>query len=134
MLQLQSRSRATSAIVAMCFMALVAGVGCSTVVEGAAQSMVQIRVDRLHQKVEGADAPDAKYHAYWAEVCDSLREFEATAPPEAEWEGDPLSNRYVGAAVDYYWQLVDDGQLSEETMMKDGARFLAGGDTCDFMR
>ena len=134
MSQLRNRSRKTVATVAVCFAAFASLVGCSTVVEGTPQSMLQGRVDRLYHQVESVGSPEAKYEAYWAEVCDTEREFEATQPPDAEWKGDALSSHYVEAALEYYWQLTDAKQMPEDAIIRDAARFMAGRDTCDFKR
>lgn len=138
MLQLRNRSRAT--VVALCA-AVVSLAGCATVVEGTPQSILQGRVDKLHQRVEAAATPEAKHEAFWTTVCDADREITSGRPAHIpDWERDPLAEQYNEAVRVYWMHLVDadySGKNSQFPLMRvveDMANQLDGREPCDFRR
>lgn len=132
MSQLRNRSRAILACATLIVAVLLACVGCSDAINGKPTSILDNRVQQLHQRVESASNAEARYRAYWSDVCQTQRELKATQPIEADWEGDELSSRYFDVVVEYYFQLVDDNKLPDDAVARDGGRFIAGRDTCDF--
>ncbi len=152
MSQLHKRSRMTAAAtVGLAVLLSGIGVACANnTVSGEPQSMLQNRLERLYERVEAAHTPEAKYYAYWSDVCDTTREFEDNRPAYIEeWEPDEVALRYDQAVFEYYKQLIDydhvgkDSQLPDMAVAHDLNRFLMtprGSETrnsfvvCDFMR
>jgi hypothetical protein len=118
------------AIVTLCLVL----VGCSATVQGTPQSLVDVRMEQLIQKVDQEVTPETKRKMLWAEACNVHRELEASRPKDAEWNGDPLALQFDVELLDYYWMLVESGQITTEVFGIDFARFINGREMCDFMR
>lgn len=140
MSQLYRRSRKGIVAMAACLMLFVS-VGCSAAVMGEPQSMLQNRVDLLHQRVDAATTPDAKHEAFWTTVCDTTREITSGRPAHInDWDRDLLAELYSEAVRVYWMQLADaehsgkNGQFPLMKAIEDMANQLAGRETCDFRR
>lgn len=88
-------------------------------------------MNNLRQNVDEARTTEQVYIAFWSEVCDATRKLDGQYDYDIAMI-DQLS-RYEELSVDYYFQIVDDGKLPEVAAYIDGARFIGGKDSCDFL-
>lgn len=88
-------------------------------------------IDKLQRSVGGADTSEQVYIAYWSEVCNATRKLDGQHDYDIVMIDQ--QKRYDRLSVDYYFKLIDDGRLPEVSAYIDGARFIGGRDSCDFM-